>query len=81
VLPDGRGLLVLSARDKPDWNERVTIEYEGAFYRLVRQEDRPHDRGVDVAYLLRPQKPGELIRSLVKLETPPDPSPEASDTV
>jgi len=81
VHPDGRGLLVLSSRDKPDWNERVTIEYEGAFYRLVGQEDRPHDRWVDVAYLLRRQKPGELIRSLVKLETPPESSPEAPDTV
>ena len=81
VLPDGRGLLVLSSRDKPDWNERVTIEYEGAFYRLVRQEDRPHERWIDVAYLLRRQKPGELIRSLVKLETPPESSPETPDTV
>lgn len=81
VLSDGRGLLVLSSRDKPDWNERVTIEFEDAFYHLVRQEDRPHDRWVDVAYVLRPHQSGELIRSLVKLETPPESSPEAPDTV
>jgi hypothetical protein len=81
VLPDGRGLLVLSSRDKPDWNERVTIEYEGAFYRLVRQEDRPHGRWVEVALLLRPQQPGELIRSLVKLETPPESSRDDPDAV
>jgi hypothetical protein len=76
VLPDGQGLLVLSARDKPDWNERVTIEHAGRFYRLVRQEDRPHSKGTDVAYLLRPQRPGELIRSLVKLEAGSEPSSE-----
>jgi len=69
ILPQGAGLLVLSSRDKPDWNERVTIEYRGAFYRLVRREDRPHDRGIDVAYVLRPQEPGELIRTLVMLDT------------
>jgi hypothetical protein len=80
ILPQGAGLLVLSSRDKPDWNERVTIEHQGAFYRLVRQEDRPHDRWSDVAYVLRPQEPGELIRSLVRLdpaaESPPREPPE-----
>lgn len=81
VLPDSRGLLVLSSRDKPDWNERVTIEHGGNFYRLVRREDRPHDRWIDVAYVLRRQQPGELIRTLVKLEAPPESSPESPDTV
>jgi hypothetical protein len=68
ILQDGAGLLVLASRDKADWNERVTIEYRGAFYRLVRREDRPHDRWIDVAYVLRPQQPGELIRTLTTLE-------------
>jgi hypothetical protein len=77
ILPDGRGLLVLSSRDKRDWSERVTIEYRGAFYRLVRQEDRPHDRWIDVVYVLRRQQPGELIRSLVVLEDAEE-SPPAS---
>jgi hypothetical protein len=79
VLPDGRGLLVLSSRDKADWDERVTIEHEGRFYRLVRREDRPHERWVDVAYVLRPRQPGELIRSLVVLKAPPP--DEEADTV
>jgi hypothetical protein len=77
ILQDGRGLVVLSARDKPDWNERVTIEHEGAFYRLVHREDRPHDRGIDVAYTLRRQEPGELIRSLTTLEATTEASPAA----
>ena len=75
ILSQGAGLLVLSSRDKPDWNERVTIEHQGAFYRLVRQEDRPHDRWIDVAYILRPHEPGELIRSLVTLEPAAEPPP------
>jgi hypothetical protein len=74
ILPDGAGLLVLSSRDKPDWNERVTIEHNGAFYRLARREDRPQEGGVDVAYVLRPQRPGEIIRSLIRLEAPEDTS-------
>jgi hypothetical protein len=76
ILQQGAGLVVLSSRDKPDWNERVTIEHRGAFYRLVRREDRPHGRWVDVAYELRRQEPGELIRTLVRLDDrspPPDP--------
>jgi hypothetical protein len=81
VLRDGRGLLVLSSRDKPDWNERVSIEYEGSFYRLVRREDRPHEEGIDVAHFLRPQEPGELVRSPVKLEPSAAPSPDVPDAV
>ena len=81
ILPDGRGLLVLSARDKPDWDDRVTIEHGGKFYRLVRREDRPHDRWIDVTYVLRRQQKGELIRTLVRLEAPPESSPEAPDAV
>jgi hypothetical protein len=72
ILTHGRELLVLSAREKPGWDERVTYEYEGAFYRLRRREDRAHDGVVDVAYLLRPREPGELIRSVVKVDAPPD---------
>ena len=68
IVQVDEGLVVLSSRDKPDWNERVTIEYRGAFYRLVRREDRPYDGCVDVAHVLRRQQPGELIRRLVTLE-------------
>jgi hypothetical protein len=75
VLPHGLGLLVLSSREKPDWNDRVTIQYEGGFYRLVRCEDRPHERWTDVAYLLRPREPGELIRTLVTLNAPSESHP------
>jgi len=72
VLREGAGLVVLSARDKPDWSARVTLEHEGGLYQLVRQEDRPHDRWTDVAYVLRPHRAGELIRRLVKLDVSPE---------
>jgi hypothetical protein len=81
ILQHGAGLVVLSSRDKADWNERVTIEHQGAFYRLVRREDRPHGRWKDVAYVLRRQEPGELIRTLVTLEEPaPAPHPPTGPT-
>jgi hypothetical protein len=81
IVQHGTGLLVLSSRDKPDWDERVTIEHRGAFYRLVRREDRPHGRWVDVAYELRRQEPGELIRTLIALEEPaPAPKPPTRPT-
>jgi hypothetical protein len=76
VIKDGSGLLVLSSRDKPDWNRRVTIEYEGALYHLVHHEDRPRERETDVAYVLRPHRAGELVRCLVQLDVPPEGPPD-----
>jgi hypothetical protein len=70
--------VVLSCRDKPDWSERVTFEHAGALYHLERREERPHERGIDVAYVLRPHQPGELVRSLVKLDPASEPLPADS---
>lgn len=78
VLRDGAGLVVLSARDKPDWSTRVTLEHEGALYQLVRQEDRPGERGTDAAYVFRPHRPGELVRRLVRLDVPSEGPPDTS---
>jgi hypothetical protein len=74
ILREGARLVVLSSRDKLDWNQRVTIEHAGALYHLERREERPHGRWIDVAYVLRPHQPGELVRSLVHL----GPAPEAA---
>ena len=62
------GLLVLSSREKPDWNERVTIQFGEDHYRLVRTEERPYGRWTHIAYVLRPEQPGEIIRGLPRLE-------------
>jgi hypothetical protein len=78
ILRDGAGLLVLSSEDKPDWDEYVTVEHEGVFYRLVRREDRPFAGGIEVAYVLRRQQSGELIRRLVRLDAPSGPAPAAN---
>jgi hypothetical protein len=75
ILRDGARLVVLSSRDKADWNERVTIEHEEALYHIERREERPHQNGVDVVYVLRPHHQGELVRSLLRLEAPPEAAP------
>jgi len=65
-------LMVLCSREKPDWNTSVTIQYGAGYYRLLRTENRPQGRFVDIAYVLRPRDAGELIRALVRLEEAPN---------
>jgi hypothetical protein len=59
-------LIVLSARPKLEWNERVTIEIDERFYRLRRTEERQDGTWWAYAYLLREAEPGEIIRALVR---------------
>jgi hypothetical protein len=59
-------LIILSARPKPEWNERVTIEIDDRFYRLRRMEERQDGTWWAYAYLLREAEPGEIIRALVR---------------
>jgi hypothetical protein len=68
----GCDLLVLSARPKPEWNERVTLEIGDSFYRLQRVEERP-DRGWRAwAFILREAEPNEVFRGLIRY-VPPGP--------
>lgn len=62
----GSDLVVLSARPKPEWNERVTIEIDERFYRLRRMEERQDGTWWAYAYLLRETEPNEIIRALVR---------------
>jgi hypothetical protein len=62
--PDG-SIVVLTCRDKPEWNESVTIEVDERFYRLDGIEDRADGEWQVIAYRLRPQKEGEVFRTLV----------------
>jgi len=71
VRLDRERLVVLCAREKPDWNASVTVQYGSGYYRLLRTEDRAHGPWVDIAYVLRPREAGELIRALVRLEEAP----------
>jgi len=59
-------LVLLTARLRPAWNEHVTIEIAGRFYRLRRHELRPDGAVRCHAYLLREADPNEVIRSLVR---------------
>ncbi len=63
-------LVVLSARPRPEWNEHVTIEIAGRFYRLRRQEPRQHDAAEWHAHVLREADPNEVIRALVRYSPP-----------
>jgi hypothetical protein len=64
----GGGLTILRWQRDPNWNERVTIEVEGRFYRLVRIEERPDGAFRAWAYLLTEIDPNEIIRALVRWE-------------
>jgi len=65
--PNG-GLVVLCSREKLAWNERASIRFGEDLFRLVRTEERPRGEFSDIAYVLRPQEPGEIIRDLVRLD-------------
>jgi hypothetical protein len=65
--PNG-GLVVLCSREKVSWHERVSIQFGEDLFRLVRVEERPRGEWTDIAYVLRPQEPGEIIRDLVRLD-------------
>ncbi len=69
-------LVLLTCREKTDWNEYVTIEIGERFFRLNRMELREDGPWRAYAYLLRESDSGEVIRSLVRYEpTIPDSSP------
>ncbi|HSS50730.1 MAG TPA: hypothetical protein VLX28_17460 [Thermoanaerobaculia bacterium] len=66
----GCDLVVLSGRPKPEWNELVSLEIGGRFYRLLRTEER-QDRGWTAhAYLLKEAEPNEVLRGLLRYDPP-----------
>jgi len=64
----GSDLVLLTCRERPDWNEYVTIEVGEQFYRLKRVEERRDGAWKAYAYLLREENPNEIIRALVRYE-------------
>lgn len=70
LLEPGSDLVVLSCRPKPDWNELVTIEVAGLFYRLHRVEERQDGRFWTYAHSLQEAPPHEVIRFLVRYDPP-----------
>ena len=72
VLEAGGGdLVVLSCREKQDWDELATIKIAGRFYRLIDVADRHDERWTAVAYRLREIESTYVIRKLVKTDLRP----------
>lgn len=71
VREPGSDLVVLSARPKMDWSDRVTIEIEERFYRLRSTEERQDGTWWAYAYVLDEAPSNEIIRALIRYVPPP----------
>lgn len=60
------GLAVLSARPKPAWNDLVTIEIDGRFYRVALRDRVERDGRHRHRYLLEEAPEHEVIRRLLR---------------
>ena len=67
--PDG-GLLVLTSRLRPEWNELVTIQVGERFFRVEDVHERQEGPWRWHAYRLREEHPGVVIRALLLYEPP-----------
>ena len=63
-------LVVLSCREKPEWNKRVTIQIGSRFYRLRGVGERQDGAQRAITYHLREADPGEVVRGLVRYDGP-----------
>ena len=73
------GLVVLSCRPKPDWNERITIEIGERFYRLQLVEERRYGAWWVHAHVLQEADPNEIFRGLIRYEVPAGGASPAND--
>lgn len=63
---DGCDLVVLSCREKADWDESATIEIGARQYRLIDAGDRDDGRWKAIAYRLRESRSGDAVRRVVR---------------
>jgi hypothetical protein len=66
-LAPGR-LLLLTCRERTEWNPSVTIEVNGHYYRLADVEERSEGDWTTLAYHLREERENEIFRRLVHYE-------------
>jgi len=67
-------LLVVSCRDKPSWNRRLTIEVRDRYYRLLDRQDRWKGTRRVACFLLREVPDEEVVRGFVSyLQDPLNP--------
>jgi hypothetical protein len=71
--PEGLGcdLLVVSCRDKPSWNRRVTIEVRDKYYRLLDRQDRWETTRRVACFLLQEVGDEEVARGFVSYQADP----------
>jgi hypothetical protein len=63
-------LVLLTCRERPEWNRRVAIEVQGRHYRLVGVEEREEGAGITLAYHLREEDAAEVFRGVVHYSEP-----------
>ena len=68
IVPEGAGLVVLSAGDKPGWEPGVTVELEDRYYRLEAVEERIDGAWRCMAYLLVEAGGVSVIRKLFRYD-------------
>jgi hypothetical protein len=68
------GVWVLSCREKPEWNDLVTIEIGDRLFRLDGVEELREGSRVTIVYALRSEAPNAVIRRLVRYVPGSDPS-------
>ncbi|MDH3285741.1 MAG: hypothetical protein OEQ13_13500 [Acidobacteriota bacterium] len=66
VRESGSDLVLLASREKGGWNERVTLEIGGKFYRITGSSLRRDGRWHAIAYRLREDEQHGVIRRLVR---------------
>lgn len=80
VEREGGGVVVLTCREKDDWNEMTTIAIGERFFRLDRIEDWKTGEQVWIAYVLRPEDPSAVIRRLINYDPGSDPVTDSVTT-
>lgn len=71
VMPEGEDLVVICAREKPEWSERATIQVGETLYRVRDAADRPDGQWTAIGYRLTPIEAGRIVRGIISYE-PPD---------
>ena len=67
-LPDGERVQIASAHPKPEWNAMITIDIDGQWYEVEKEEKGMPPRAY--IYLLRPAPGGKILRKYERYERP-----------
>ena len=70
IVEDDGELVVLSSRVKAEWSDTVTIEHGGRYYKCVAVDLQPDGQWNALAYRLREEPRGAIIRRLVRYVGP-----------